>query len=80
MKKMTICNAVIESLNRAGKPQTPHEILDLINKHELYQFNTKTPLNVLKAEIRKHTEGVELKEKVSVKYFTVDSNNKIWVK
>ncbi|MFN8331345.1 MAG: hypothetical protein U0T81_09025 [Saprospiraceae bacterium] len=44
-EKMTICNAVIELLNRAGKPQTPHEILDLINKHELYQFNTKTPLN-----------------------------------
>lgn len=80
MKKLTISNAVIEALKIAGKPQTPQEIYDLIESHGLYKFNTKTPLNVLKAEIRKHTDGVELKEKVAAKYFILTEGNNIWLK
>lgn len=80
MEKLTICGAIIQALKQAGKPLTPNEIFDLIIANKLYEFKSKTPLSVLKAEIRKHLEGLELKEMSSIKYFISMESNKIWIK
>lgn len=55
--KKTICSAAIEALKKSEKPLKSHEIFNLIIQNNLYVFKAKNPLNVLKAELRKHSKG-----------------------
>ncbi len=80
MEKLTICGAIIKVLKLAGEPLTPNQIYDLIIANKLYNFKSATPLNVVKAEIRKHTNGVSLKGMSSMTYFILTDSGKIWIK
>jgi len=76
MSKHTICSAAIEALKNANKPLTINELFDFINSSNLYQFKAKQPINILKATLRKHTSGVNSKEKMGVSYFKLNSDEK----
>ncbi|MEQ1586832.1 MAG: HTH domain-containing protein [Cyclobacteriaceae bacterium] len=69
MKKITITSAAVEVLNKIAKPLSAEEIYDSILKQQLYEFKAKEPLSILKSELRKHSEGIELKGKGGTKYF-----------
>lgn len=69
MKKHTICTAAIDTLKTNGKAMRANEIYDFIIKNHLYQFKAKEPLSILKSELRKHSEGIELAGKSGNKYF-----------
>jgi restriction system protein len=69
MKKNTITSAAIEVLKKNAKPLSAEEIYDSILKQQLYEFKAKEPLSILKSELRKHSEGIELKGKSGTKYF-----------
>ena len=79
MKKMTICEASLKALKLVGKPLNINEIYDLIIENNFYQFKSKSPLSVLKAEIRKHTEGIKLKVKDLFNHFKLMDNGKFWI-
>ena len=69
MKNNTISSAAIEVLKKNDKPMSAEEIHNSIIQQNLYQFKAKEPLSILKSELRKHSEGIELKGKSGTKYF-----------
>lgn len=74
MKKQTICTAAIETLRTNGKAMRASEIYDFIIKNNLYQFKAKEPLNILKSELRKHSEGITLTGKSGTKHFQIQKD------
>jgi restriction system protein len=80
MKKHTITTAAIEVLTRIGKPRSAEEIYSSIIQQNLYQFKAKEPLSILKSELRKHSEGIELKGKSGTKYFVFQKDKTYMLK
>lgn len=76
MKKQTICTAAMEALRKNGKSMSVKDIYDFIVKNNLYEFKAKEPLSILKSTLRKHTLGIETKQKKGISYFTIDSAEK----
>lgn len=74
MKKNTIKEAIILTLQTQNKPLTSKEVLEIITEKGLYQFNTKNPQSVLNSEIRKHCEGLSLKTGKKDKCFVAHPN------
>ena len=80
MKKQTICSAAIEALEKNNKPLSAQSIFDYITKNNLYDFKAKSPLSILKSELRKHSEGITLPLKARVKYFQLLNDGNYWLK
>ncbi len=56
---MTIIDAVREVMRGAARPMTPGDVLGEIQRRALYPFKAKDPLGVLRAQMRRHTEGYD---------------------
>ena len=56
---MTIIEAVIQVMEAANKPMTPAEVASEIERINLYPFKTKDSLGVVRAQMRRHTEGYD---------------------
>jgi hypothetical protein len=80
MKKLTIKEAVIEALKKKGTPLTARDIYDAIIEQNLYQFKSPSPVNIIKVEIRRQCEGVELPKAKTNKVFQMFGDNKYWLK
>ena len=76
---MTIKDAVIKVLTDENRPLSVDEIYTSIDRLKLFTFNTKTPLAVLKATVRKNCLGGNQKinkpvfEKIGEKYRLISS-------
>ena len=80
MKRGTIKEAIIETLNRVNKPLTAKDIYDYIIEQDLYQFNTESPVGVVKVAIRRHCEGLDFPSAKPVKYFQLLRDGRYWLK
>lgn len=80
MKKSTICSAAIEALVVAGKPLSAKMIYEVIKQHNLYEFKAQNPLSILKAELRKHSEGINSPMRSRITHFQVQSDGTFWIK
>jgi restriction system protein len=58
---MTVIEAALEVLRSANRPLTASEIFAEIQTRKLYAFAAKDPLNVLRAQLRRHCEGYDRK-------------------
>lgn len=56
---MTIIEAVIQVMKGASKPMTPAAVASEIQRFNLYPFKTKDPLGVVRAQMRRHTQGYD---------------------
>jgi len=56
---MTIIEAVIHVMKAASKPMTPAAVASEIQRINLYPFKTKDPLGVVRAQMRRHTQGYD---------------------
>lgn len=56
---MTIIDAVKQVLQGAERPMTPGDVLMEIQRRALYPSKAKDPLGVLRAQMRRHTEGYD---------------------
>ncbi len=54
---MTIIEATLEVLKTSNKPMTAKAIYDQICKEMLFEFAAKDPLAILKAQLRRNTQG-----------------------
>jgi len=80
MEKLTIKEAAIQALKIKGIPLSAREIYDAIVEHNLYQFKSESPVNILKVEIRRHCEGIEFPKAKPDKEFQMFGDNKYWLK
>jgi hypothetical protein len=69
MEKMTIAQAAIVVLQKAGEPLTAAEIAQVILDENLYSFNTKDPKAMVRGAIERRAEGVDRKNSTGVKLF-----------
>lgn len=68
----TINDAIIEVLKKADKPLTSKEILEKILKDKLYHFKAASPENIVRNQLRRHSENLErLAVAAKVKHFVL---------
>ena len=56
---MTIIEAVIQVMKTVNKPMSPAAVALEIQRINLYPFKTKDPLGVVRAQMRRHTQGYD---------------------
>lgn len=66
----TITEAIIEVLKRENKPLGIKEIHGKIIESNLYVFKASNSEHVVRNQLRRHCDNLELKVGSSVKYFT----------
>lgn len=71
----TIKNAVVTVLQGASFPMSAPEILEQIQRQELYQFNTNNPLSVVTSTIRQYCAGIEFPDRSAEKPFRMVSGD-----
>jgi restriction system protein len=54
---MTILEAALKVLKSSSKPMTAEEIYDQICKEKLFEFGAKDPISILKAQLRRNSQG-----------------------
>jgi len=66
----TINEAIIEVLKKEGKPLFPKEIFAKISENRLYHFKTESPENIVRNQLRRHSENAgNLAAASKVKHF-----------
>ncbi len=77
MGKPTTIPQVIAQVLRANKePMTPREVYDAIVDANLYAFKAQDPLSIVKAQLRRHCEGLNFPSARAVKFFAMAENGK----
>lgn len=76
MKKVTLKEVIVKVLEKENSPLASQEIYDRIVKEKLYEFRSKTPAAIVNAELRKNTQGVDLKKSSKTKVFKIVERNK----
>jgi restriction system protein len=76
---MTIREAILKVFEHEGKPLTPESIYDKILEEDLYQFNTDSPIHVVKTRLRRECEGLEFATSSKHKYFQLLSDGTYWL-
>jgi hypothetical protein len=71
---MTIIEAAVQVLKRAGRPLSAQEIYTDICKEKLFQFSAKDPVSILKAQLRKNTLGFSGKSAAEKPRLKQDTN------
>lgn len=66
---MTISEAIQKVLADAAKPLTPSEIHEAIAQRSLYSFKAKSPQSIVRAQLRRHCEGIDNKNSSANKLF-----------
>ena len=64
---MTVIEAILTVLRDQKAPLSGAEILAEIRKRNLYSFKTKESLNVVRAQLRRHSEGYDRADASSAK-------------
>ena len=80
MAKETIVSTIVKVLEKANQPLSPKEIYQRILKENLYQFKGKNAEGILRTQLRRHSENVNLPASSNVKYFTSLEDGKFWLK
>lgn len=65
---MTIIEAVVEALKAASGPLTAQEVLDEIQRRELYAFRSKQALSIVRTQMQRHSRGYDRPSASSTKY------------
>jgi restriction system protein len=74
--KNTIKDAAVAVLQRNSSSLPVDEIYKQILAGKLYEFHAKEPISVLRAAIRKHSQGLNLKKSGAKKLFVQDGKDK----
>jgi hypothetical protein len=69
--KITIVEAIKAVMRQAGRPLTYQEVYELIAQQGLYKFRAADAVHIVRTEIRRHAEGVELRTASRTKHFRI---------
>ena len=71
----TIVGAALEVLKSTKGTMSIQEIYQGIIDKSLYEFHAQNPLDVVRVELRKHSDGIDFPTASKKKYFTYDETN-----
>jgi restriction system protein len=66
---MTILEAIRTVIRTKGEPMTAAEIHADIAQAKLHEFHIDNPASIVRTQIRRHCEGLNLKASSKAKYF-----------
>ncbi len=66
---MTIVQAIQTVMRVRGEPMTAAEVYSEIARAKLYEFQTDNPASIIRAQIRRHCEELNLKSSSQAKHF-----------
>jgi restriction system protein len=66
---MTILEAIKTVMRAKGAPMTAPEAYAAIASARLYEFHTDSPASIVRAQMRRHSEGLALNSSPKVKHF-----------
>lgn len=66
---MTVVEAISEILSKNNRPMTSKEIYESIIKENLYEFNSKNPLGIVRSAVRRHCVNLVFPTAMLIKYF-----------
>ena len=64
-----IHQVAVDVLRLHGRPMTIQEIYAEIEQKQLYRFKAKSPLQILRAQLRRYCQGLDLPAAPAQKYF-----------
>jgi hypothetical protein len=70
----TITSAIIDVLKKEGKALSIKDIHNRIVAAGLYQFNTANAEHVVRSQLRRHAENIQLKTASTTKHFVANSD------
>lgn len=76
VSKTTIVGAISEVLRNASGPLSAREAYEAIVRDQLYSFRAVDPLNVVTAQIRRHTKELDFPSAGALKHFTIDADGR----
>jgi len=80
MKKRTINQAIIDVLQKEGKPLTIKDIYNKIIKDDYYRFRAENPPNIVRTQIRRHCVNLDFPSASSTKLFQALKDGTYWLK
>jgi restriction system protein len=80
MPKKTINEAITEALKREGKPLRVREIFKRIMEDDLYRFNAASPENIVRLQLRRHSENLDFPTAHKTKHFIFLADGNYWLK
>ncbi len=72
---MTIIEAVLEVMRRAGRPISPHDVLEEIERGKLYDFRARDPAGIVRAQMRRHSVECPAGSASAVLYLKLSGND-----
>jgi hypothetical protein len=75
-KPMTIPQAISNILRASKEPKSAREVYEAIVAADLYSFKALDPLSVVKAQLRRHCEGLNFPSARAVKYFALTTDGR----
>jgi restriction system protein len=79
MPAPTIKEAIKQSIIDAGHPLSAKEAYEHIQANDLYKFGAKNPVAIVQSQLRKHTEGLNLKTGSPTKIFRMTDDKRYTV-
>jgi len=80
MNTRTVNEAIIEVLKAAGAPLTIKEIVQKISQSKLFTFNTPNPEAIIRNQLRRHSENIDLKVSSTIKHFVLQKDGRYSLK
>ena len=71
-----ISQVVVDVLRLHGRPMTAQEIYVEIEQKQLYSFKAKSALQIVRAQLRRHCQGLDLPKAPTQKYFQLTEDGK----
>ena len=62
MAKKTIRDCIVEVLSASGRAMSSQEVFMEIERRGIYEFNTKSPSNVVRSQLRRHCKNLARKD------------------
>ena len=72
---MTVIEAVLFVMRGTGVPMSPIQVLQAIESQKLYAFRARSPLGIIRSNMRRHSEGCPMGIAASTVYFRTTSKN-----
>lgn len=69
--RTTIIDAITKALKDSNIPLPVKVIFDRIVANDYYQFKAQDPLNVVRVELRRHSQGIDFPTASKKKYFQI---------
>ncbi|MBP7997816.1 MAG: restriction endonuclease [Chloroflexi bacterium] len=76
MKKRTIIEAIKEVMLAENRPMSVTEVYEVIIQSKLYEFKADQPMQIVRAQLRRHTKDLDFPSASSTKHFIVVQNGK----